>query len=137
MQPNYSKPKAAKPDLLEGLQITWKDGLPKDRAEESTIESTLIASELTSHYSSIKRLLDGDDDAAQEEIDRIRQEQADAVFNPALIPPAAPGGATTGAPTNTGAPADNIAASAQLVAQLRGGQGGGINKPDEGGVKPR
>jgi hypothetical protein len=134
MQPSYARTKP-KTDLLEGLQITWKDGLPKDRAEESTIESTLIASELTSHYSSIKRLLDGDDDAAQEEIDRIRQEQADAVFNPALIAPAAPGGAP--ASGTQGPPADNIAASAQLVAQLRGGQGGGTNTPDEGGPKPK
>lgn len=62
-------------EVLDGLSITWKDGLPDDPAERSTIEATLITSGLTSKYSAIKRLLDGDDDAAQAEMLRIAQEQ--------------------------------------------------------------
>jgi hypothetical protein len=60
---------------LPGLRIDWKDGLPKDPAEESVIEATLRGAGLTSRYSAIKRLADGDDKATQEEMERIRQEQ--------------------------------------------------------------
>lgn len=110
---------------FDGLQIIWKDGLPKDRAEESTIETTLVGAGLTSRYSAIKRLLDGDDDAAKEEMDRIDEEQAQATIGAQ----AAVGG---NAP-----PADSVNQSAQIVAQLRGAQGGGTNTPEEGGPKPQ
>lgn len=77
----------------EGLQITWKDGLPDDPFERAQIEQILITSGLTSKYSAIKRLLDGDDDAAQAEMERIEEEQqksqmAEAVMGAGMIPPA-------------------------------------------------
>lgn len=135
MEPAYRRSTNPQdPGPFEGLQIVWKDGLPKDRAEDSTIESTLVASQLTSHYSSIKRLLDGDDDAAQEEMDRIKQEQMDQTFNPVLVGAVAQGGAPPANQQPQGA-TDNIQQSAQLVAQLRGAQGGGTNQPEEGGPK--
>jgi hypothetical protein len=64
-------------EYFDGLQIDWKDGLPKDSTEEVTNESTLYTAGLTSLYSSLKRRLDGDDEAAQEEMERIKQEQAE------------------------------------------------------------
>jgi len=69
--------KTQKPkQIFDGLQIHWKDGLPKDRAEDSTIESTLITSGLTSKFSAILRLNDGDVEATEEEMERIEEEQA-------------------------------------------------------------
>ncbi len=56
--------------------IMWKDGLPEDPLERAQIEQILKTSGLTSTYSSIKRLHDGDDEAAMEEMKRIAEERA-------------------------------------------------------------
>ena len=76
----------------EGLQITWKDGLPDDPFERAQIEQILVTSGLTSKYSAIKRLLDGDDAAAEEEMRRIEEEQqasqmAEAAMGMGMAPP--------------------------------------------------
>jgi hypothetical protein len=59
-----------------GVTITWKDGLPDDRFERAQIEQILTESGLTSQYSAIKRLREGDDAEAREEMERIAQEKA-------------------------------------------------------------
>ena len=56
--------------------IVWKDGLPDDPLERAQIEQILKAAGLTSDYSAIKRLHDGDGAAAQEEMRRIQEERA-------------------------------------------------------------
>ena len=67
-----------------GLQIHWKDGLPDDRLERTTIESTLVTAGLTSRYSAIKRLNDGDDKATREEMARIEAEEMQATLSAAV-----------------------------------------------------
>ncbi len=106
-QPNPETPSSAaktspgppKPEIKvvrepepEGLQITWKDGLPDDPFERMQIETGLIAAGLTSKYSAIKRLLDGDDDAAEAEMARMEEEQnqsrmAEAAMGIGMPPP--------------------------------------------------
>lgn len=76
----------------EGLQLTWKDGLPDDPLERAQIEQIQILSGITSKYSAIKRSLDGDGDAAEEEMKRIEEERAaqqenDIAMAQALAPP--------------------------------------------------
>lgn len=76
----------------EGLQITWKDGLPDDPFERAQIEQILKTTGLTSTYSAIKRLLDGDDKAAEAEMKRIAEEQqqsqmAEAAMGAGMVPP--------------------------------------------------
>ena len=76
----------------EGLQITWKDGLPDDPFERMQIEVGLIGAGLTSKHSAIKRLLDGDDEAAEAEMRRIEEEQqanqmAEAAMGMGIAPP--------------------------------------------------
>jgi hypothetical protein len=61
------------------VSSTWKDGLPDDPLERAQIEQILKTSGLTSTYSSIKRLHDGDGAAAEEEIERIREEERGAI----------------------------------------------------------
>jgi hypothetical protein len=63
---------------FEGLTITWKDGLPDDRLESAMIESTRVTAGLTSRYSAIKRLHDGNAAAATEEQARIQKEELEA-----------------------------------------------------------
>jgi hypothetical protein len=58
-----------------GVQIAWKDGLPDDPLERAQIEQILTESGLSSKYSAIKRLRDGDDEEAQAEIQRILEEE--------------------------------------------------------------
>ncbi len=76
----------------EGLQITWKDGLPDDPFERMQIETGLIGAGLTSKHSAIKRLLDGDEEAAEAEMRRIEEEQqanqmAEAAMGMQIPPP--------------------------------------------------
>jgi hypothetical protein len=76
----------------KGLHITWKDGLPDDPFERMQIETGLIAAGLTSKYSSIKRRLDGDDEATEAEMQRIEEEQkasqmAEAAMGVGMPPP--------------------------------------------------
>jgi hypothetical protein len=107
---------------FEALQIDWKDGLPKDRAEDSTIESTLVTSGLTSKYSAIKRLNDGDDKAAEEELERIKEEQ-----NEAMMAEAAMGG-------GPGMNSADTQGSAGLIQSLKGSSG---EKAEETGQDER
>jgi hypothetical protein len=55
--------------------ITWKDGLPDDPLERAQIEQILTSSGLTSKYSAIRRLRDGNDEEAAAEIERIALEE--------------------------------------------------------------
>ncbi len=76
----------------KGLQISWKDGLPDDPFERMQIEAGLIGAGLTSKHSAIKRLLDGDDEAAEAEMQRIEEEQqanqmAEAALGMGIAPP--------------------------------------------------
>ncbi len=96
MQPS-DKPaiKVVRKEEPKGLQITWKDGLPDDPFERMQIETGLKAAGLTSTYSSVKRLLDGDDAATEEEIKRINDEQsqaslAEAAMGFGMMPPGDP-----------------------------------------------
>jgi hypothetical protein len=57
------------------VKSEWKDGLPDDRLERAQIEQILRSADLTSIYSSIKRLHDGDGEAAREEMRRIEEER--------------------------------------------------------------
>jgi len=63
------------PKPPDHVVITWKDGLPDDPLEKAQIESILIGSSLTSQYSAIKRLRDGDDEEAAAELARILEER--------------------------------------------------------------
>lgn len=74
--PDPSTPIAPE-DTSDGLTITWKDGLPDDPLERAQIEQIVITSGLTSKFSAIKRLLDGDVDAAQDEMERMAEEGAE------------------------------------------------------------
>jgi hypothetical protein len=60
------------------VEIAWKDGLPDDEREQTQIEAQKRQAGLTSLLSSIMRLEDLDEDAALEEMRRIREEMADA-----------------------------------------------------------
>lgn len=63
--------------------IGWADGLPDDESEEIRNESTAVTSELTSRRSAMKRLWGFDDEQAEEELRRIRDEEP-AVVEPTL-----------------------------------------------------
>jgi len=92
------------------MQIHWKDGLPKDRAEDSTIEATLITSGLTSKFSAILRLNDGDLEATEEEMERIEEEGQAQAEKDAMV-----------AQVGGGGPAGRaLSQSAQVAASLRG-----------------
>ncbi len=62
--------------LLENIHIDWKDGLPDDEQELTQNEVQRYAAGLTSLESSLRRLYGLEGQALQEEIDRIRGEQA-------------------------------------------------------------
>jgi hypothetical protein len=69
----------------DGVAISWKDGLPDDRFERAQTEQILVESDLTSRYSAIKRLLDGDEEGVREELARIAEEEGvDAARNAAI-----------------------------------------------------
>lgn len=76
MEPPELKQGVPTEETNDGLIIAWKDGLPDDPLERAQIEQILITAGLTSKFSSIKRLLDGDHDAAEEEIGRMDEEAA-------------------------------------------------------------
>lgn len=65
--------------------IRWRDGLPKDLAEQSQTENNRIASGTSSRRSSIKRLDDIDDAGADDELALIRAEQEQ--FGGVKMPP--------------------------------------------------
>ncbi len=62
--------------LLENIHIDWKDGLPDDEQELTQNEVQRYTAGLTSLESSLRRLYGLEGQALQEEIDRIRGEQA-------------------------------------------------------------
>jgi hypothetical protein len=62
--------------VLEDIHIDWKDGLPDDDVELTQNEVQRYTAGLTSLESSLRRLYGLEGDALQEEIDRIKGEQA-------------------------------------------------------------
>ena len=62
--------------VLENIHIDWKDGLPDDDVELTQNEVQRYTAGLTSLESSLRRLYGLEGQALQEEIDRIRGEQA-------------------------------------------------------------
>ena len=62
--------------VLEDIHIDWKDGLPDDDNELTQNETQRYTAGLTSLESSLRRLYGLEGQALQEEIDRIRGEQA-------------------------------------------------------------
>jgi len=77
--------------LLENIHIDWKDGLPDDEQELTQNEAQRYTAGLTSLESSLRRLYGLEGQALQEEIDRIRSEQAGqgaTELPPITLPPA-------------------------------------------------
>ena len=77
--------------VLEDIHIDWKDGLPDDEQELTQNEVQRYTAGLTSLESSLRRLYGLEGDALQEEIDRIRSEQAGqgaTELPPITLPPA-------------------------------------------------
>lgn len=71
------------------INITWKDGLPKDPKEDAEIEEVRLRSGNTSRYSSIERLDGGTPEEIEEEIERIDEDRRaanEAATTPALTP---------------------------------------------------
>jgi len=62
--------------VLENIHIDWKDGLPDDEAELTQNEVQRYTAGLTSLEGSLRRLYGLEGQALQEEIDRIKSEQA-------------------------------------------------------------
>ncbi len=62
--------------VLENIHIDWKDGLPDDDVELTQNEVQRYTAGLTSLESSLRRLYGLEGQSLQEEIDRIRDEQA-------------------------------------------------------------
>ena len=62
--------------VLENIHIDWKDGLPDDEQELTQNEVQRYTAGLTSLESSLRRLYGLEGEALQEEIDRIKTEQA-------------------------------------------------------------
>jgi hypothetical protein len=76
---------------LEDIHIDWKDGLPDDEQELTQNEVQRYTAGLTSLESSLRRLYGLEGEALQEEIDRIRGEQAGqgaTELPPITLPPA-------------------------------------------------
>src|SRR3712207_5235916 len=61
-RPVPAAPRCGRRERLMKPTIMWKDGLPDDPLERAQIEQILKTAGLTSTYSSIKRLHDGDDE---------------------------------------------------------------------------
>jgi hypothetical protein len=77
--------------VLEDIHIDWKDGLPDDEQELTQNEVQRYTVGLTSLESSLRRLYGLEGEALQEEIDRIRSEQAGqgaTELPPITLPPA-------------------------------------------------
>jgi hypothetical protein len=77
--------------VLEDIHIDWKDGLPDDEQELTQNEVQRYTAGLTSLESSLRRLYGLEGEALQEEIDRIRSEQAGqgaTELPPITLPPA-------------------------------------------------
>ena len=112
-------------DPWKALNVNWRDGLPADRTEDVANEVALFTAGLTSKYSSILRLNDGDAEATDQEIERIKEEQEEQAMSGALI-----GGADL--------PQDGeIQQSASLIQAARQGEKTGDTRtPEEGGNKP-
>ncbi len=79
--------------VLEDIHIDWKDGLPDDEQEITQNEVQRYTAGLTSLESSLRRLYGLEGQALQEEIDRIKAEQAGqgATELPPITLPAAEG----------------------------------------------
>ena len=61
---------------LENIHIDWKDGLPDDEQEVTQNEVQRYTAGLTSLESSLRRMYGLEGEALQEEVERIREEQA-------------------------------------------------------------
>lgn len=121
------KQQSGRDDPLKGLEIRWKDGLPKDETEDVANEVAAVMGGIRSKYTAILHLNDGDAEAADKELERIKQEQQESMLADAAI---------------AGTPPDaNLQQSAQVVQQIRQGQGQGqittdTRTQEEGGKKP-
>ena len=77
--------------VLEDIHIDWKDGLPDDEQEVTQNEVQRYTAGLTSLESALRRLYGLEGEALQEEIERIRGEQAGqgaTELPPITLPPA-------------------------------------------------
>jgi hypothetical protein len=77
--------------VLENIHIDWKDGLPDDEQEVTQNETQRYTAGLTSLESALRRLYGLEGEALQEEIERIRGEQAGqgaTELPPITLPPA-------------------------------------------------
>jgi hypothetical protein len=117
-------------DPYKSLQIGWKDGLPADRTEDVANEVALKTAGLTSTYSAILRLNDGDADAAEKEMARIEEEQQKSMLQEVAM------GGGPPPPQGEGQQANE---AAQIVAASKSKKGGvtdDTRRPDEGGREP-
>jgi hypothetical protein len=115
------------PDVV----INWKDGLPDDPVERAQIEQILVGSDLTSRYSAIKRLRDGDDEDAREELERIAQEEGLEAARAAAF---AAGGRTPEEESEKPEPMGASRSSRQVMARMKQERG---QNPDQAGRDPR
>ena len=77
--------------VLENIHIDWKDGLPDDEQELTQNEVQRYTAGLTSLESALRRLYGLEGEALQEEIERIKSEQAGqgaTELPPITLPPA-------------------------------------------------
>ena len=111
----------------DGVAISWKDGLPDDRFERAQIEQILVESELTSRHSAIKRLLDGDDAVAFEELERIRAEEGVEAARSAAIA-AAPGLVDVEEEGEEAPPAKKSESSRRTLAKMKADRGQNDNQ---------
>ena len=58
------------------IHIAWQDGLPDDDMEQTQIEAQRMSANLTSLESALRRLDDLEGTALEEEVQRIRSQQA-------------------------------------------------------------
>jgi hypothetical protein len=78
-------------DPYDDLQIGWKDGLPNDRTEDVTNEVAAVTARISSRYSAILRLNNGDAAATEQEMKRIEEEEQNTLLQEATFAPPPPG----------------------------------------------
>lgn len=108
------------------VNVKWRDGLPADRTEDVANEVALYTSGLTSQYSAILRLNDGDTEATEKELERIDEEKSKNAMNELAL-----GGGEGQLPQS--GDMQQGAALIQQVRQQGGTATGDTRKPEEGG----
>ena len=109
-----------------GIQVHWKDGLPDDPLERAQIEQILTSGGLTSKYSAIKRLRDGDASEAAAELERIAREEAEKAARAAAA-------AEEGAPLREEQQGQSSRSSKETLAKLKIDRGQNVKGPGRRG----